>query len=47
VTSNLRLVVKIALEYQSTWTSLLDLIQEGNVGLMQAVRKSDPARTSA
>jgi RNA polymerase sigma-32 factor len=44
VTSNLRLVVKIALEYQSTWTSLLDLIQEGNVGLMQAVRKFDPTK---
>jgi RNA polymerase sigma-32 factor len=44
VTSNLRLVVKIALEYQSTWTSLLDLIQEGNVGLMQAVRKFDPSK---
>ncbi len=42
VTSNLRLVVKIALEYQSTWLSLLDLIQEGNVGLLQAVRKFDP-----
>lgn len=44
VTSNLRLVVKISLEYQSTWTSLLDLIQEGNVGLMQAVRKFDPSK---
>ncbi len=44
VTSNLRLVVKIALEYQSTWTSLLDLIQEGNVGLMQAVKKFDPSK---
>ncbi len=44
VTSNLRLVVKIALEYQSTWTSLLDLIQEGNVGLMQAVKKFDPEK---
>jgi len=42
VTSNLRLVVKIALEYQSTWISLLDLIQEGNVGLLQAVKKFDP-----
>lgn len=44
VTSNLRLVVKISLEYQSTWTSLLDLIQEGNVGLMQAVKKFDPEK---
>lgn len=44
VTSNLRLVVKIALEYQSTWTNLLDLIQEGNVGLIQAVKKFDPSK---
>lgn len=44
VTSNLRLVVKIALEYQSTTVSLLDLIQEGNVGLMKAVKKFDPDR---
>ena len=44
VTSNLRLVVKIALEYQSTWTSLLDLVQEGNVGLIQAVKKFDPEK---
>lgn len=44
VNSNLRLVVKIALEYQSTRISLLDLIQEGNVGLMRAVRKFDPER---
>jgi RNA polymerase sigma-32 factor len=44
ITSNLRLVVKIALEYRSNWTSLLDLIQEGNVGLMQAVKKFDPAK---
>lgn len=44
VNSNLRLVVRIALEYQSTRISLLDLIQEGNVGLMQAVRKFDPSR---
>jgi RNA polymerase sigma-32 factor len=43
VTSNLRLVVKIALEFQRMWMqNLLDLIQEGNIGLMQAVRKFDP-----
>lgn len=42
ITSNLRLVVKIALEYQSSWLSLLDLIQEGNVGLIQAVKKFNP-----
>ena len=44
ITSNLRLVVKIALEYQRHWTELLDLIQEGNLGLVQAVRKFDPYR---
>lgn len=44
VNCNLRLVVKIALEYQSTRMSVLDLIQEGNVGLLQAVRKFDPER---
>ncbi|MDX9722918.1 MAG: RNA polymerase factor sigma-32 [Myxococcota bacterium] len=45
VSCNLRLVVKIALEYQSTRVSLLDLIQEGNMGLLQAVRKFDPERS--
>jgi RNA polymerase sigma-32 factor len=45
VSCNLRLVVKIALEYQSTRVSLLDLIQEGNLGLLQAVRKFDPERS--
>ncbi|MFO8057755.1 MAG: RNA polymerase factor sigma-32 [bacterium] len=44
VSSNLRLVVKIALEYYRNWMDLLDLIQEGNVGLMQAVKKFDPYR---
>lgn len=44
VTANLRLVVKIANEYRSHWTNLLDLIQEGNVGLMQAVKRFDPLR---
>jgi len=43
VTSNLRLVVKIALEFQRMWMqNLLDLIQEGNIGLMQAVKKIRP-----
>lgn len=42
VTANLRLVVKIANEYRRAAFSLLDLIQEGNVGLMKAVQKFDP-----
>ncbi len=44
VLSNLRLVVKIALDYRRVWTNLLDLVQEGNVGLMQAVKRYDPYR---
>lgn len=42
VTSHLRLVVKIAMEYRSAYFNLLDLIQEGNIGLMTAVKKFDP-----
>jgi RNA polymerase sigma-32 factor len=44
ITSNLRLVVKIALEYRGPWSQLLDLIQEGNLGLLQAVQKFDPGK---
>jgi RNA polymerase sigma-32 factor len=44
VTSNLRLVVKIAHEYRRAHRNLLDLIQEGNLGLVQAVKKYDPYR---
>jgi RNA polymerase sigma-32 factor len=44
VASNLRLVVKLAHEYHRNPLSLLDLIQEGNIGLMQAVKKYDPER---
>ena len=44
VTSNLRLVVKIAMIYHKIYRNILDLIQEGNVGLLQAVRKFDPGR---
>jgi RNA polymerase sigma-32 factor len=44
VTANLRLVVKIAHEYRRAAFNLLDLIQEGNVGLMHAVQKYDPFR---
>ena len=42
VTSNLRLVVKIAYDYRRAYRNLLDLVQEGNIGLMQAVQKYDP-----
>jgi RNA polymerase sigma-32 factor len=42
ITSNLRLVVKIANEFRTGSTSVLDLIQEGNYGLMQAVKKFNP-----
>ena len=44
VTSNLRLVVKIANEYRRGYQNLLDLVQEGNVGLLKAVQKFDPYR---
>lgn len=44
VTSNLRLVVKIAYEYRRAYRNLMDLVQEGNIGLMQAVKKYDPFR---
>lgn len=44
VASNLRLVVKLANDYHRNPLSLLDLIQEGNIGLMQAVKKYDPSR---
>ncbi|GAW67722.1 RNA polymerase sigma 70 [Geoanaerobacter pelophilus] len=44
ITSNLRFVVKIAGEYRSYGMKMLDLIQEGNIGLMMAVRKFDPEK---
>ncbi len=44
VASNLRLVVKLAHEYHRNPLALLDLVQEGNIGLMQAVKKFDPER---
>ena len=44
ITSNLRFVVKVAGEYRSYGIKMLDLIQEGNIGLMMAVRKFDPAK---
>ena len=42
ITSNLRFVVKIAFEYRSYGAKLLDLVQEGNIGLMMAVKKFNP-----
>jgi RNA polymerase sigma-32 factor len=42
VTANLRLVVKLAYEFARAAKNVLDLIQEGNVGLMEAVKNFDP-----
>uniref|UniRef100_UPI003D819889 RNA polymerase factor sigma-32 n=1 Tax=Trichloromonas sp. TaxID=3069249 RepID=UPI003D819889 len=42
--ANLRFVVKVAMEYRNYGMKLLDLIQEGNIGLMMAVKKFDPER---
>jgi len=44
VTANLRLVVKLAYEYRRAYRNMMDLVQEGNMGLMQAVKKYDPYR---
>lgn len=44
VCANLRFVVKVANEYRGYGLRLLDLIQEGNIGLMMAVKKFDPTR---
>lgn len=44
VTANLRLVVKIAYEYKRAYRNIMDLVQEGNIGLMQAVKRYDPYR---
>ncbi|MBT7610964.1 MAG: RNA polymerase factor sigma-32 [Bacteriovoracaceae bacterium] len=42
VMANLRLVVKISMEYKYAYSNVMDLIQEGNIGLMKAVSKYDP-----
>ncbi|MDB5037142.1 MAG: polymerase sigma factor [Bacteriovoracaceae bacterium] len=42
ILSNLRLVVKIAYDYARAGIHILDLIQEGNIGLLQAVKEFDP-----
>ncbi len=44
VVSNLRLVVMIAREHQRNVQNILDLVQEGNIGLLEAVEKYDPYR---
>lgn len=44
ISSNLWLVVKIAKSYSNMARNLLDLIQEGNIGLMEAVKNFDPAK---
>jgi RNA polymerase nonessential primary-like sigma factor len=44
IVSNLRLVVKIARRYKDRGLALLDLVEEGNLGLIRAVEKFDPER---
>ena len=44
IKANLRLVVKIAHDYDGLGLPLLDLINEGNIGLMKAVERFDPAK---
>ena len=44
ITANLRLVVKIAREYQGLGLPLLDLINEGNIGLMKGVQRFEPGK---
>jgi RNA polymerase sigma-32 factor len=44
ITGNLRFVVKICKEYQSSGLAMPDLVQEGNLGLMRAIEKFDPEK---
>ena len=46
IESNLRLVVKVARSYVNRGLPLLDLVEEGNLGLIRAVEKFDPDRGS-
>ncbi len=43
-TANLMLVIKITMTFKREWQNMMDLIQEGNVGLMKAVKNFDPFR---
>jgi RNA polymerase sigma-32 factor len=43
VVHNLRLVISIAYQYRRAWTNILDLFQEGSVGLMEAVKRWEPS----
>jgi RNA polymerase sigma-32 factor len=43
VVHNLRLVIAIAYQYRRAWASILDLFQEGSVGLMEAVKRWEPS----
>ena len=47
VTSNLRFVVQVARNYRSYGRRMADMVQEGNLGLLRAVERYDPTRTSA
>ena len=44
IKANLRLVVKIAHDYVNLGLPMLDLVSEGNIGLMKAVERFDPAK---
>ncbi len=44
ITSNLKVVVQVAMRFKREWENLMDLIQEGNVGLMHAIKNFDPFR---
>ncbi|MBT6716499.1 MAG: RNA polymerase subunit sigma, partial [Nitrospina sp.] len=43
-TANLMLVIKIAMTFKREWQTLMDLVQEGNIGLMKAVKNFAPFR---
>ena len=43
-TANLMMVIKIAMTFKREWQNMMDLVQEGNIGLMKAVKNFDPFR---